>query len=87
MKKPLKETVSSILGVIVFTGLGILMIIHPEFSGYEPHGRNYLLKKVIVMVWGRPAGIILIIVGLLAFVGLFVPEDAPPGGKKEIEES
>ena len=69
MKKPFKEIVGSVIFTLLLIGLGVMMIMHPDLGGYEPHGRHYLIKKLIVMVWGMPAGVISIILGLLIFSG------------------
>jgi hypothetical protein len=87
MKKPFKEIAGTLIFILILIGLGVMMIMNPDLGGYEPHGRHYLIKKIIAMVWGRPAGIISIIFGLFALVGTFMPEKAAPQDQEQGEEA
>lgn len=64
-----------------------MMIMNPELGGYEPHGRHYLIKTLIVMVWGTPAGIISIILGFLSIVGLFRSDSAALEETEQMEQA
>ena len=76
MKKPMKEILSTLLFAAILIGLGSVMIMNPDLGGYEPHGRYYLVKKIIVLIWGKTAGIIGLILGALSIFGVFVADTA-----------
>jgi hypothetical protein len=77
MKKTVKEIIGVLLFAALFIGVGIIMVLNPDLGGYEPHGRHLLIKKLVALVWGRPAGIIGIILGLLMVLGIFKGEEKP----------
>ncbi len=87
MKKPFKEIVGSVIFTLLLIGLGVMMIMHPDLGGYEPHGRHYLIKKLIVMVWGMPAGVISIILGLLMFFGIFKSNSPALEETQQVEQT
>ena len=87
MKKPFKEIVGSLIFTLLLIGIGVMMIMHPDLGGYEPHGKHYLIKKLVVMVWGTPAGIISIIVGMLTIVGIFKSSSPSLEESQQIEKA
>ena len=87
MQKPFKEIVGALVFTLILIGLGVMMIIHPDLGGYEPHGRHYLIKKLIVMVWGTPAGILSIIVGLVTIVGIVKSKSPSLENSQQVEQA
>lgn len=77
MKKEVKEIIGGLLFAALFIGVGIIMVLNPDLGGYEPHGRHLLIKKLVAWVWGRPAGIVGIILGLLMVLGIVKGEEKP----------
>ena len=78
-----KGIIGGLLIAALFIGLGIIMVLNPDLGGYEPHGRHLLIKKLIAWVWGKPAGIVGIILGLFMIVGIFKGEEKPKQLNKE----
>ena len=83
MKKEMKEMIGGLLFAALFIGVGIVMVLNPDLGGYEPHGRHLLIKKLVAWVWGRPAGIVGIILGLLMVVGIFKGKEQPEQLKED----
>ena len=49
--------------LLVF-GIGVAMIVNPELmEGASASGRNFIVKKLFIWVWGIPGGIVLLVIG------------------------
>ena len=83
MEEKTKGIVGALLFAALFIGVGIIMVLNPDLGGYEPHGRHILIKKLVAWVWGRPAGIVGIILGLLMGGGIFKGEEQPEQLKED----
>ncbi len=62
--------------------LGVSMFMHPDFvmegSAESARARTRLILWILEMVWSRPVGVILFLLGLLMFVGMCQKfKDAP----------
>ena len=69
------------IGIVVLIGIGIFMISDPTaMDGNEVHGRNALLKSILKAIWGLPAGILLLLVGLVLGFFQFKKSDDPEEG-------
>ncbi len=53
------------LGIIAIIAIGLLMIFQPDaVADGSTSGRRGLIKMVLIWVWGIPAGIICLLIGL-----------------------
>lgn len=69
------------IGIIVLIGIGLFMIADPTaMEGNEVNGRNALLKSILKAIWGLPAGILLLVGGLVLGFLKFKKSDDPEEG-------
>ena len=78
-----KDRIYLFIWGLIFFGLGLGMILNPHLmDGYVPRGRYYLGKKLLVWIWGTPAGVILELIGANTTYHLFrtrkTPAEPPP---------
>ena len=67
-----KNKIGVTLGIIAFMGIGIWAIVDPAAADtWTPTGRKAWLMRIIINIWGRPFGIALIVMNILALFGLY----------------
>lgn len=70
----LKDKLVGVVLILVFLGVGIGMIVHPNLipDDVDPSGRRTQgIINLIDIVWSRPVGVIAILLGLLMTPSLF----------------
>ncbi len=58
------EKVRPWAGIIAVVGIGIYMIMNPD-KAFEVTGRRQAIKAALKAIWGLPAGIILVAIGVI----------------------
>lgn len=67
--------VQLVIVALVFIIIGVLAVWKPELMDKEdPHGRRFIIKSIIIFLWSRPLGFILIVMGSLSLYGTLTPD-------------
>lgn len=64
-ESPMKSALGTGFFALICLGFGIWAIIDPTaMDGADASGRRAFFKAIIIYVWGRPFGIIAVLIGL-----------------------
>lgn len=67
-----KNKIGMTIAICAFIGIGVWAIFDPTASEtWTATGRKAWLKAIVIAIWGRPFGISMVVLGILAFIGLF----------------
>ena len=71
----LGEVILAALVSLFLGGIGVWMFLMPHLlENAHPDGRRIFYKMLLKWTWGRPFGVILVLLGALILYGAFLPK-------------